>query len=186
MNSFKKKQSKPKFSIPESWKRKLPWAGAILLVVALLVYGGVSWANWAKRHPAPPKEGAKPVEIAKFITSDSFSKLRLSQQEEYLKKMMPAPGTDPREAMKDMDDKTRRALFERMRDVREAQMKKTAREYFALPKEQRAAWMAIHVAEQDKRREEMRARFQQMRQQRQGGNAGGPPPGGGPGGPPPF
>jgi hypothetical protein len=80
--------------------------------------------------------------------------------------------------------------------VREAQMNKEVKTYFKLPAEQREAWMANYVAERDKRRAEMRERFQKMRQQRaaaqgqgtnsQGGAQAGGPPGGPGGGPPPM
>jgi hypothetical protein len=188
-------------------------AGLSLAVLALLGVAAAYAFDWVKRHPAQPKDGAKPVEVAKFIVSDSFKNMKLSDKEAYLEKLRGgspggaaapgAPPMDPRAAMRDLDENTRREVFEQMMAVREARMKKEAKDYFKLSKEDREAWMAKHIAEQDKRREEMRARFAQMRQQQaasqgtksSGGTSsnrasgGGPPggggPDGGPGGPPP-
>lgn len=202
MNPLRKKKPKPPLISPE-WRKRLLIAVAVAVCVSLLGYGAVWGVGWVKRHPSPPPAGAKPVELVKYVVSDSFDKLRLSQKEEYFEKLRPAPGVDPREAMKGLSEAERGKVFEKMMAVREARMKKEAKDYFSLPKDQRAAWMASHIAEQDKRRAEMRERFRQMREQRQaqggqqqgaqgssGGQRpeGGPPgggPDGGPGGPPP-
>ena len=194
MNPLRKQKPKPPL-IPPAWRKYILIALLCAIGVAAVGYGAISGLNWMKRHPSPPPSTAKPVELAKFVISDSFDKLRLSQKEEYLEKLRPTPGVDPRTALSDLSENERRSVFEKMMAVRDARMKKNAKEYFKLPKDQRDAWMANYIAENDKRRAEMRERFRQMRQQQgqtasNGGSgggapAGGPPPGGAPGGPPP-
>jgi len=147
---------------------------ASLAGVALIVYGSVLGYDWLKRNPSKPKEDAKPVEVAKFIASDSFNKLPLVEKEEYLQKLR-SGGGDPRETFKNMDQGARESFMQKSMEVRDARQRKTAKEYCSLSKEDREKWIANYVAEQDKRRAEMRARFGQMR------GPGGP---GGPGGQP--
>ena len=187
-------------------KRKLMTGFLIAVGSLALLYGGVKGVNWIIKHPGKPPADAKPQEVAKFVASDSFNSLSLVEKEELLKKMRPSggppPGTMPDSGMRmrpPQMDASFRTVMEKSMEVREQRMKKTAKEYFSLPKAEREAWMASHVAEQEKMRAEMRARFGQRGQgaaggQRQGasssqgGGQGGPPPGGGgdgPGGPPP-
>lgn len=181
MNPLRKPKPKPPLLTPE-WKRRLKIALLCVLGVALLSAAAAYGVKWQKRHPAKPAADAKPVELAKFVASDSFDKLRLSEKEAMLETIRPGPGVDPRVAMKDLSEAERHTVFEKMMQVREAKANKQARDYFKLPKDKREAWMVNYVAEQDKRRAEMRERFKQMRQQRgQGqGGAGVPPPGGPP------
>ncbi len=160
------------------------------VVVLLASMGGLMW--WMLKPPAKPVT-EKPADLAKFIASPVFDDLKFSERKEYLAKLPQGP--EMREAFKDLDESSRRAVFEKAMKVREAERTKQAREYFKLPPEQRAAWMAAYVAQEDKRRAEMRERIEQLRKegklpergQGQGGgrNRGqdGAPPQGGP--PPP-
>ncbi len=194
MNPLRKPKPKPPLLAPE-WGKRLKTAFLCALGVAFLAAGSLYGMNWLKRHPSKPAPEAKPVEVAKYIASDSFDKLRLPEKEALFESLRPkaeAGGVppDPRAMMKDLSETERRAVFEKMMQLRDAKTSQAARAYLKLPPDARAAWMANYVAEQDKRREEMRERMKQMRQQRQaqGGKAGSNGPGGpdgGPGGPPP-
>jgi len=171
----------------KEWVKPVAIAGSACVLLLGALGGGMWWMLKAPRKPVLEK----PVDVAKFIASPEFDKLKYADRKEYLSKLPQGP--EMREALKDLDESARRAVFEKSIQVREAERKKTVREYFKLPPEQREAWMANYVAQEDKRRAEMRERIEQLRKEGKlpegaggwGGQRRGGQQGGGQGGPPP-
>jgi len=163
--------------------------GAVVAIAGVLILSLVGGSIWFMSRPAQKPALDKPADVAKFIASSDFDKLKLSERQDYLSQFKPGP--EAMEAMKSLSETERRSIFEKAMKARDEERQKQAKTYFKLPPEQREAWMANYVAQEDKRFAEMRERFEKMRKEGKlpqgmpGGPPGGGPPGGGPGGPPP-
>ncbi|HBC87248.1 MAG TPA: hypothetical protein DCZ94_09860 [Lentisphaeria bacterium] len=159
----------------------------ISVFVLLAALSGV--LAYYKYFPEPklpdPKE-QKPVEIAKLMASDDFSKLPEKVRDKYLENLVNQENT--REifySSEGMTEDQKKNLRENMRAVFDLRTKITADEYFALPPDKREEYL-------DKKIDEMAERFAERRRnaEAQGGtgNMPGPGawgPGGGQGGGPP-
>jgi hypothetical protein len=106
MNPLRKQKSRETPLLTPERKRKLLVVVLSLFGAALALYGGVEAVKWYKRNPPKPAADAKPVDIAKYVASDSFMKLRLSEKEAIMERMRPKEGEpmmgDPREMMKSL------------------------------------------------------------------------------------
>lgn len=143
-------------------KRKITVAAvAILLVV------GLSWA-WMKR-PDPEVERVKQLQAEAFKEGTTPEQRRenfdLVRQE--MEKLSPAQ---------------RDQVREHMREGFERRMDEQVKAYFALPKEQRVAYLDKQINEMEQRRKQWEARRAQASQSGQPQSGTGAPPGG-PGGP---
>jgi hypothetical protein len=136
-------------------------------VVVILLVGGTVWA-WMSRPDAQ-------VEKVKQMQAEAFKEDATPEQRRQNFELV-------HQEMEKLSPGQRDQVREYMREGMERRMDQQVSAYFALPQEQKIAYLDKQIKEMEQRRKEGETRRAQAGQsgQRQGG-AGGPP--GGPGGP---
>jgi hypothetical protein len=138
-------------------KRKI----AIATIAILLLIVGTVWAFRSRTDPR--------VEKVKQMEAELFKQNKMPDR---------AKMEEIHKAMQDLSPEQRHEVMEQGRAYFERRMDERVNAYFALPKEQRTAYLDKQIKEMEDHRKQMEAN----RPQGQGGSGGGP---GGPGGTPP-
>jgi hypothetical protein len=123
-------------------------------VIALALASGGAYLLTRSAPAAPDPVDMEPQEIAKFMASDAFTRMDKDQQMEYLDlarrklgggRRMFGPPRGEEDGQNPLTDEERRQLRENVgplaREMREQEMKKTMDAFFALPREQRKAFL---------------------------------------------
>lgn len=130
-------------------QHKYTASAAAIIVVAILSVG--IWSLSGGFHSKPPvPEQASRQEVLKFLASEEFGQLKKDEQRQYLsalrktREQAPGPG-DKREerqsVFRELNDKQRERLRSNMREVHGTMMKERLDKYYALPAEQRTAYL---------------------------------------------
>jgi len=139
--------------------------GVITVLVALS--GALAYFKYYSEPPLPDPKEQKPEDIAKMISSPDFSKLSANAKGKYLENL--GNQDKIREifySSQSMTDDQKKNLRENMQAVFELRMKKTADDYYALPKDKREEYLDKEI---DKMAERMAER--QRAAEAQGGTA---------------
>ena len=122
-----------------------PWLKWTLALAVVILATAITVAVYLKRQPPHIPTSTTPADIAAFVASADFNRLTLKQRADYLAKLPRGAGL--RDYLAPLNEGQRRQAFENLRSVREAERNKQIKGYFALPQDQRAAWMNNYVAE---------------------------------------
>jgi hypothetical protein len=145
----------------------------VLLLLLLLGYG--VWA-FARKRPDPVVEQMK---VEMMANMKRFEEGTMKPEER--RRLM----EEQRTKMESLTEEQRRQIMEPMRREMERRMNQQMAAYFALPVNQRAAFLDKQIMEMEKRRQQMEAWRAQNPNARGGpGGPGGQGGAGGPGGPP--
>lgn len=126
-------------------------------IVLIALVGGAVWAFWSGPDPQ--------VEKVKQLQQEAMKAPPEKRQEMF---------AQVRTQMEQLKPEQREMVFHDMRAQFEQRMQQEIKGYFALPPQQRVAYLDKQIDEMEKRRKEMEARRPQGQQQRTGqGQAGG-------------
>jgi hypothetical protein len=149
----------------------------VAALVVLVVWGVI--ANRPQRKPVVEQADTKA--IVTYMASKEFKNLSEADREDFMERVQALPDDKRRELFRPegVDEKTRTALRENMRETMEGRMLEEAKSFFKLGADEQ-------VAELDKRIDDMEARRAEFASRRAAGDANSPGrggPGRGPRGP---
>jgi len=132
----------------QTWQKWLVGCG-----VAAVTGGALGTWAWFRTPSAPDPAKQTPQKLMEYMASDEFAAQPREVKEQYFQRMRQLREEGGREAFRgaQLDDPQRRQLRQNMRSMFEERMDETMQKYFALPADQRTAYLDQLIDEQQAR-----------------------------------